>query len=886
MSRLQVYLCLESLPTLQPAFATLLSQLAQITRFHLTVINNGQPFEPRRMLHQLGWNCQTLDFPLQFHPAQILLHLLESEAPDGPVLWLQDRVLWHPQALLSWREKADEWAWIAPHLLPEKTRVETRRLYQQQALNAPESPGHLELAQSNTFSPCLYFEAESQSILIDWLQPQGQLPLLQLGASDLGSPAWHPEPASEPTQTEFVLELSEALERWEQALEPELKPQRRLALWSSLQRAFPDSPAVYAQLLPLLSPAEVVEMVQPLLRRGRIYPAILDAQIQALQHLEHKELAAYLERMLRERFPAYVSQPVTWKPSSHQPEIWGLERLPRAATLSLCTVLRPGDRGIQKTLASVAEAVNEVIVIDAGAASTEVEAAQRAGAQVYPLSASSAAGLSRAALKQACCNWVLFMEAGETLNSGNLTKLRQWLWETPPGLQRYSVELQSYNEAGELRQIQQFPRLFPRHRMFDFVGEAYAELVLTGPVDTPLGQSHLVLQRHLQASESRGLSFLEPPAPESLDIRGLMHWSRQLFAQADFGRASSYYQAALNQGDLPPLALMQLQMEWLWCLWEQGHLTRCQSLLQALEYASQHPEYPYFLGVLRLKLGDSEGAQRAFQDALSASIPLGVWAYDPRKIKLWPRCHLLQLLRGKLLQLERSPRQRARAASQALDLLQSLLKHFPDGILRVPELFPAPLNLYLYLAEVAWLGAGLLFESPLRLFRDALPAHSEGTLAFHAETALLLLDEQFLALADRLPSDLGFEALQNLVRNPSELHHFAESLWQRVEIDGAELAEALLYVIAVARQDISLLLRLSRLWASVGAQIRARYALADVLDYFGADPYLLHFYVRLLIDQQDQTAAEKALEKALAQDPDFEPLRMLQEQLKKENNGN
>ncbi|PKL75659.1 MAG: hypothetical protein CVV27_14210, partial [Candidatus Melainabacteria bacterium HGW-Melainabacteria-1] len=480
---LQVFLLLNGLPQDPPAFAASLAALQQSIRFSLTVINNGQPFGPKRMFHQLGLTCRLLELPLRFHPAQILAARLAERPKADQFLWLEDRLIWHPAHLSAWLQELENWTWISPRLLPGQTLPQTRRSYQAEALLKPLQPARLQSLTPESFPPCFCFARSAIPVLREWLRPEGQLPLLMMAACDMATPAWHPQPALEPGQTEYALSLDEALARWQRIVEQRDTPERIQALLESLQRALPDSPAVYLRLAPMLPADAAVALLETALCRDLIYPELLALMAQALIACHQPELAAIYLRHLQQRFPGFTGQPSPWPQRGGTSVRLHPQALPQTARLSICLIVRDEAEALGRCLDSLRELAAEVILVDTGSVDQTQAVASQRGIQVLPFAwRGDFAAARNFALEQASGDWVLMLNADETLDPKGLPTLRRLLADPPPGLPAFQVPLLSHDASGRVLHLRHPVRLFPRHPLLRFRGRLFETLDCDGPV--------------------------------------------------------------------------------------------------------------------------------------------------------------------------------------------------------------------------------------------------------------------------------------------------------------------------------------------------------------------------------------------------------------------
>lgn len=889
---LQVYLLLNGLPQDAPGFAGLLQALHQSMRLNLTVINNGQPFSPKRMFHQLGLTCRLIEYPLRFHPAQVLANQLSQRKPrNAPkienTLWFEDSALWHPGHLPAWLAELENWSWIAPRLLPGNTLPQTRQIYQVQALSRPAGEPKLQALVPEVFPPCFCFGPDAIPLLKEWISPEGQLPLLMMPACDTAAPAWHATPAS--THHEAALTIDEALARWQEILNGAESP-RQQALLESLQRALPDSPAVYARLAPLLDPAEAVELLEIALRRRLFYPELLALMVQALIACYQPELAALYLRHLQQRFAAFEMPVSPWPGRKGAGLRLHPEALPRQARLSVAVLAFADDTQLEACLTSLRGLEAEWLVIDPDANKNVAAIAAAHGAQLCRASADDIAAARNQAIELASGDWMLMLDADETLDPKGLPVLRRMLADPPPGLPCFWLPIEEPATGTHSERRRYALKLFPRHPLLRYEGRVCEHLSYQGPGEAGASLlAGLSLRHNPQAQRQLArLAQLRAEPLEALAQAGLCCAVGELEAEAgDSESALAAYQRALTLEDSVWQAVAAVGA--LEALLALERPQQALELARAQEKVCQDlPDYWYLRGLAAQTLGEQEDeAMSAFERSLNRSAGSGQPALGgppypgptvPERAGRLPLSALAEAYRSRMHDPRQQPHQRQQAAQQLLGILQQLLQSAPAA-----ELLGQNPFVFIRLAQAALVSARMqpgIGPSALALYNDYLPpeaAHALG--AYYAETALLYLEGRPESLQDRLPADYHFETIKDLQLKPYTLMAFCQELWDRSEIDGPELVTALLSLAAQAQQDLSLWLQLSHLYKRSGQPEIARLVLNDARLQLPANPYLLSQLARIELELGAHATAQRLLSAALALRPDLEEALHLQQEL-------
>jgi tetratricopeptide (TPR) repeat protein len=94
--------------------------------------------------------------------------------------------------------------------------------------------------------------------------------------------------------------------------------------------------------------------------------------------------------------------------------------------LSLCMIVRDEEEMLERCLISVADAVDQIVVVDTGSVDRSVEIARSFGAEVIDFGwTGSFAEARNVSLDAAECEWILFLDADEVLVGGSRERLRE-----------------------------------------------------------------------------------------------------------------------------------------------------------------------------------------------------------------------------------------------------------------------------------------------------------------------------------------------------------------------------------------------------------------------------------------------------------------------------
>jgi glycosyltransferase involved in cell wall biosynthesis/predicted Zn-dependent protease len=141
------------------------------------------------------------------------------------------------------------------------------------------------------------------------------------------------------------------------------------------------------------------------------------------------------------------------------------EKVGARPRVSLCMIVKNEEAHLAACLRSVADLVDEMIVVDTGSSDRTKDIAARAGAQVLDhVWQDSFAAARNESLRHATGQWILWLDADEYLDETNRQRLRNLLDHLPDSVVGYLMRQRSPLEGGPhaVAQVDHL-RLFPNH---------------------------------------------------------------------------------------------------------------------------------------------------------------------------------------------------------------------------------------------------------------------------------------------------------------------------------------------------------------------------------------------------------------------------------------
>lgn len=148
------------------------------------------------------------------------------------------------------------------------------------------------------------------------------------------------------------------------------------------------------------------------------------------------------------------------------------------SNLSLCMIVRNEEQQIGKCLASVQEAVDEMIIVDTGSTDQTMQICEALGASVYRFPWNgSFADARNYGLKFATGDWILWLDADEEVDGNDKHRLRNVLTEVSLSICNIHL-INYYGEEVHPDKVLTVahPRLFRNGRGFKFIGNIHEAL--------------------------------------------------------------------------------------------------------------------------------------------------------------------------------------------------------------------------------------------------------------------------------------------------------------------------------------------------------------------------------------------------------------------------
>jgi glycosyltransferase involved in cell wall biosynthesis len=147
------------------------------------------------------------------------------------------------------------------------------------------------------------------------------------------------------------------------------------------------------------------------------------------------------------------------------------------APISLCMIVKNEERFLEDCLASVADLVAEMIIVDTGSTDRTIEIARRYNAKIFQIPWEGDFAKARNyGLEKATQPWILYLDADERLHPPYHPIVREAIKIKEFDAYYVRVASQVNGVLGNMPHVQSYPRLFRRKPEFRFIGRIHEQI--------------------------------------------------------------------------------------------------------------------------------------------------------------------------------------------------------------------------------------------------------------------------------------------------------------------------------------------------------------------------------------------------------------------------
>ncbi|MHB9146438.1 MAG: tetratricopeptide repeat-containing glycosyltransferase family 2 protein [Symbiobacteriia bacterium] len=299
--------------------------------------------------------------------------------------------------------------------------------------------------------------------------------------------------------------------------------------------------------------------------------------------------------------------------------------------LSACLIVKDEERFLPRCLSSLKGFADEVCVVDTGSTDKSIAIAESFGARVSqrPWDGDFSAARN-AALEQATGQWLLIIDADETLHPEDGSRLRDLLAASQQ--EAYFVQVLSYVGQEEVDHLvrHQVVRLIRNRPAYRYQGQVHEGLDLTaagGAVDRcDIRFMHYGYLQQVKRQKNKGLRNLEllRSALAADPQNPYLHFNigTEYLNQGDYETALRHYDEAAKQASPQHIYAPLLAKRRIACLQVLGeHFKAIQVARQAQKDFPAYTDATFLKAISLLHLGQLAAALRTFRSCVETGVP-------------------------------------------------------------------------------------------------------------------------------------------------------------------------------------------------------------------------------------------------------------------------
>jgi len=300
-------------------------------------------------------------------------------------------------------------------------------------------------------------------------------------------------------------------------------------------------------------------------------------------------------------------------------------------TISLCMIVKNEENYLQNCLASVKDVVDEFIIVDTGSTDNTKEIAEKFGAKVIDFTWQDDFSTARNySLEHATKDWILWLDADETLEKIDIDNLKERLTTTEKIA--FEIEIHNLTFQDKTPFVHKSIRLFKNHSNIAFINKVHEQpainensipnydlATLSGHINHIGYREDVVKEKN---KEERNFNILKEELKKNPHDRFLhFNIANEYLKKEEYHNALYHYKVATNnRKDHNMLSHSLLRM--VLSLYELERYEEMFSLLE--EGQKKYPDYTdifYFKADILEKFGREEEAKFLYESCLKKGNP-------------------------------------------------------------------------------------------------------------------------------------------------------------------------------------------------------------------------------------------------------------------------
>lgn len=332
-----------------------------------------------------------------------------------------------------------------------------------------------------------------------------------------------------------------------------------------------------------------------------------------------------------------------------------------STTLSLCMIVKNEEEVLERCLQSVANLVDEIIIMDTGSTDNTVTIARKFTDKVFPFKWINDFSAARnAGIKQASGEWILILDADEYIQEENKQSLKDYLANLDT-TQVHAVALPVYNILGDGKVVESSGiRLFLNNSDIGYVNPIHEQVARSKGILHYEKYPFIVYHTgyipeviKTKNKSQRNMSILQNiQAQKTLRPYEKFTLANEHMVQKNFFEASQLYKEAFSVVPKTEEWAVHCASKLVQCFIELGMYNQGLVLLEeCLKFWGKFPEFYSIRANLYLKLGLTHCAIRDYKqsiDIATASQNKKYWIISPDLGLTLPYLYLAEIYEKKL----------------------------------------------------------------------------------------------------------------------------------------------------------------------------------------------------------------------------------------------
>ncbi len=289
--------------------------------------------------------------------------------------------------------------------------------------------------------------------------------------------------------------------------------------------------------------------------------------------------------------------------------------------LSLCMIVKNEEKMLAECLQSVADVVDEMIIVDTGSTDKTIDIAKKYKAEIHTFDWNGDFSAARnESIKYASGNWILWMDADERLNPDSKEELRSIVNKAATQPEIYKVNIKNF-QKGDYFYISDAHRLFSNHFNIEFSGRIHEQI---SPSLKKIGGREVATNIEIyhygynldeteqQKKNARNLALLEKMVSEQPDYAYGYYTLAQNYAMSEkYEEAVKNFQKALDLRQLNKQMTASLLVTYAEVLMKMENFTAAvETINRSLKLEKDQTGAYYLLYKIALKQGNRVEARK------------------------------------------------------------------------------------------------------------------------------------------------------------------------------------------------------------------------------------------------------------------------------------